>query len=102
MLLTSVLAGPLVVPLACRAAGAPVGALVRDGLVPAILSSALPLAAMALVWVVLPESPGRLAAGLGVGAAVAGAIAVAQVGTARLRAVAAELRLRREPSPDLA
>jgi hypothetical protein len=57
---------------------------------------------MALVFALLPESPGRLAAGLGAGALAAAALAVAQVGTPRLRAVAAELRLRRAPSADVA
>jgi O-antigen/teichoic acid export membrane protein len=98
ILITTVAVGPAMLPLACRAAGASTREIVQRGLAPAIASSVPGLVGMLLVHALMPESAARLTVGLGVGLGLSAAVAVRQVGTARLRSVAAELRLRR-PAP---
>jgi len=76
---------PARLPLAARAIGMRLGDLVRRGLVPALTSSLPPAAAMVAMLLVLPAGGVRGVAGLVVGAGIAAAIGLAQVGPGELR-----------------
>lgn len=83
-LLTSALIGPLKIPLACRSLGVPLGRFVRSSLGAALASSVPALAAVAIVYAVVPGGPLRALAGLGAALALTAAVGVAQVGPRRL------------------
>src|SRR5690606_28840325 len=76
---------PARLPLAARAIGMRLGDLVRRGLVPALTSSLPPAAALVAMLLVLPAGGVRGVAGLVVGAGIAAAIGLAQVGPGELR-----------------
>jgi O-antigen/teichoic acid export membrane protein len=75
---------PVKLPLACRAAGCPVGRTIGLPIAKAVGSSLPAMAAMALLWAVLPEGLLRLAAALGAGAAVWTVVGVVQIGSSRI------------------
>jgi O-antigen/teichoic acid export membrane protein len=98
MLMTSLLVAPWMPWFACRTAGGSPLALVRESLWPAVASSLPGIAAMVLVWVALDASAARLLLGMALGLGISAAVALAQVGPQRLRAIFAELRLGRRPA----
>lgn len=94
-LFTGVLLAPVMMGLACRATGASVRSFLHESLWPAVASSLPALGAMAAVFAALPESTGRLAIGIAVGAGLSLAVAVAQVGTDSLRGIFGDMIGRR-------
>jgi O-antigen/teichoic acid export membrane protein len=90
-LLTSAVLAPVKYPLVCRSLGCPTMRFVRESLGMATLSSLPALAAMAVVWAILPPGTLRFLLGSAVGCGIAAAVGVAQVGVRRLRLI-----LRRE------
>lgn len=85
LLISGCLFSPVMVALACRAAQLSGGRFLRQSLWPALASSLPGLAAMVVVFAVLPESASRLTLGIAVGVAISLGVAVAQVGAGRLR-----------------
>jgi O-antigen/teichoic acid export membrane protein len=83
-LITAGILAPVKLPLACRAAGCPVGRTIGAAVGKAGASSLPAMVAMAVLWAVLPEGAVRLFAALGAGAAAWTLVGVAQVGPTRI------------------
>lgn len=81
---TSALLAPLRLPLACRAAGCPTGAVVRSGISPAVASSLPGILVMVAVALTLPHGIARMAVAAFLGLGLCTAIAFRQVGRDRL------------------
>jgi O-antigen/teichoic acid export membrane protein len=101
-LISTLLIGPANFPLACRATGCPLTRLLGEGLWPAIASSLPSIVAMALVWLLLPPSLGRLALGLVVGVSAAALVGLLQIGPRRtLSEIRSGLGVKPEAGPPL-
>lgn len=86
-LITGVGMAPIKIPIACRALGAPLPALLRDGYGRAVLATLPGLTAMVAVAVLMAPGADRLILGLALGLGICSAIAVRQIGVARLRSI---------------
>lgn len=91
-LLTSAALAPLRLPLACRAVGYPLALLARRSLLPAVASSLPGAVAMLAIWAALPQGGGRVLAGAFAGIGISLAVALRQVGLARIREELRRLR----------
>jgi O-antigen/teichoic acid export membrane protein len=98
-LFTSAVLAPIRFPLACGALGTSTARFLRESIVPAALSSLPALAAMALIWLVLPSGALRLAIGLTLGIGIAIAIGAAQIGPRRTLATLRGIRAGAAPDP---
>jgi O-antigen/teichoic acid export membrane protein len=98
-LFTSTVLAPIKFPLACRAVGCSTSRFLRDSVVPAIVGSLPAVAAMMVVWFVLPSGALRLAIGLSLGTAIAIAVGAAQIGPRQTLATLRTIRAGAAPDP---
>lgn len=83
LIATSVVA-PLMIPIACRAANAPLASFLRESFLPALTSSLPGLVAMLLPWSLLAPGLPRLCAGTALALGISLVIAAGQIGPGRI------------------
>jgi O-antigen/teichoic acid export membrane protein len=97
-LITTALLSPVKIPLAARASGASAARVAREAIGVPVASSAAGIAAMLVVLALMEPGPLRLAVGCSAGLIASSVLALAQIGTARLRL--ALRAIRPTPAPE--